>query len=335
MLPGKWPLTLALYIFFPACWRGVFLPRRSCARRARAVRGSPDPARGTTDRSQIRETCGRRFRRGRETCADSPRSQEPGRPAPDHQRRFAAASAALVLLGGGLAAWFSLDTLARTVLEIDYHSQHEHWPEALAAADQLPPGSTTSAATGTSMLALYHTGRLGDEMFRYPQRPGVDLFFTPAEAPGPGDLLPGKPAVPGIGAGESSGKLRLRSPGESAAIMPAIPGQLARSTRSRAGRRRRGCSGTRWPGIRSSAMRRGKCSGVWRRIPSWTTTRGCRACGGTWSERTAGPVENQRRGLLAGAAGEELAESDGVRAAHGALPGDRPSGRGRWPGSRG
>jgi hypothetical protein len=29
------------------------------------------------------------------------------------------------------------------------------------------------------MLALYHTGRLGDEMFRYPQRPGAILYFTP------------------------------------------------------------------------------------------------------------------------------------------------------------
>jgi len=36
------------------------------------------------------------------------------------------------------------------------------------------------------MLALYHTERLGDEMFRYPQRPGVDLFRTPDEAEDPG-----------------------------------------------------------------------------------------------------------------------------------------------------
>jgi hypothetical protein len=31
------------------------------------------------------------------------------------------------------------------------------------------------------MLALSHTGRLGDEMFRYAQKPGVDLFYTPEE----------------------------------------------------------------------------------------------------------------------------------------------------------
>jgi hypothetical protein len=31
------------------------------------------------------------------------------------------------------------------------------------------------------MLALYHTGRLGDEMFHYPQRRDVDWFATPTE----------------------------------------------------------------------------------------------------------------------------------------------------------
>ena len=87
---------------------------------------------------------------------------------------------AVVFLGAGAAAWYSLHTTARTALQIDYHSLHEQWTEVLRAADRMPYGTRTVRSNRNVVLALYHTGRLGDELFRYPQNPGVDLFATPA-----------------------------------------------------------------------------------------------------------------------------------------------------------
>jgi hypothetical protein len=153
MLPGQLPLTLALVAFFPAV---LAASRLGVGRGASPVAGN---------RSH-----------------PSRQSKFPPPIPPHHERRFAAVPVALVLLGGGLAAWFSLDALARTVLEIDDHSQAERWPDVLAAADRLPAGFYDVRCHRNVMLALYHTQRLGDEMFRYPQRPGVDLFSTPGEA---------------------------------------------------------------------------------------------------------------------------------------------------------
>jgi hypothetical protein len=156
VLPGKWPLTLAVYLFFPAMMAGTVLVQTLSARRA-------------TRRSH------RRRAKARITEAKSPRWQLPPLAA-----RWV--PAALVLLGGGTAVWFSLDRLARTVLEVDDHSQAERWADVLAAADRLPTGFYDVRCHRNVMLALVYTGRLGDEMFRHPQRPGVDLFSTPGEA---------------------------------------------------------------------------------------------------------------------------------------------------------
>lgn len=79
----------------------------------------------------------------------------------------------------GTAAWISQDSLTRRVLEIDYDSQRQRWTDVLRSVDRLPAGFYTVRCHRNTMLALYHTGRLGDEMFRYPQQPGVDLYYTP------------------------------------------------------------------------------------------------------------------------------------------------------------
>jgi len=87
---------------------------------------------------------------------------------------------AVVFLGAGATAWYSFDAPARTALQVDYHSVGENWTEVLRAADRMPYGKRTVRSNRNIVLALYHTGRLGDEMFRYPQTPGVDLIATPA-----------------------------------------------------------------------------------------------------------------------------------------------------------
>ncbi len=156
VVPGRWPLTLALYLFFPTVLAGTAVWG---AARARNV--SPAPK--------------RRSRRG-----DSSPSRESRRFLPGRMPARIMATAAF-FSGVAAAIWFSLDSLARTMLEIDYHSQHERWTEVLRSADRLPQGLYSVRCHRNIMLALYHTGRLGDEMFRYPQRPGVDLFHTPQE----------------------------------------------------------------------------------------------------------------------------------------------------------
>ncbi len=94
-------------------------------------------------------------------------------------RRKSVVQTAAVFLAAGAAGWLSLDAWNKAVLLTDYYSQREMWPEVLRAADRMPYGLYNVRSNRNVMLALYHMGRLGDEMFRYPQLPGVDLYTLP------------------------------------------------------------------------------------------------------------------------------------------------------------
>jgi len=82
----------------------------------------------------------------------------------------------MVLVGLGVAGWLSLDTAVRTLLEMDRFARQGEWDQVLAAAERMPPGRTSAGANRNILLALYHTGRLGDAMFRYPQVHGRGPF---------------------------------------------------------------------------------------------------------------------------------------------------------------
>jgi len=88
---------------------------------------------------------------------------------------------AVVFVAIALAVRFSLDSITRTVLETDYYSEHEQWTEVLKSASRMPREVYNVRWHRNTMLALYHTGKLGDQMFRYPQTPGAGLFRTPEE----------------------------------------------------------------------------------------------------------------------------------------------------------
>jgi len=152
--PGRWSSTLALYLFFPTLLAGTVLWGAARARQAAPVRGRRSPKAGSSATGATR-----RF----------PLSRIPLR----------AMAVAAFFLALGAAAWISQDSLTRSVLEIDYDSQHERWTDVLRSVDRLPAGFYTVRCHRNTMLALYHTGRLGDDMFRYPQRPGVELYYTP------------------------------------------------------------------------------------------------------------------------------------------------------------
>lgn len=142
--------TLALYLFFPTVLAGSVLWGNSGV-------GDATPGAKATPSAALK-----RISRSR--------------PLPT-----AITAMAVVFCGIGVAAWFSLDSRTRAVLETDYYAQQEQWREVLRSAERLPEGIYNLRCTRNIMQALFHTGRLADEMFRYPQRRGVNLFFPPAE----------------------------------------------------------------------------------------------------------------------------------------------------------
>ena len=80
----------------------------------------------------------------------------------------------ILLAVGAAVAFGALDRNLKTRFAMDYYAYHEMWPEIIATG-------TTQAEDRFVMhavdRALYHTGQLGNEMFRWPQRPEY-LFPT-------------------------------------------------------------------------------------------------------------------------------------------------------------
>ncbi len=180
VLPVRQPLAIAWTAFFPALLATAVLAQAVLNRRQSRVAGNRRDAKRGSERS--------RGKAGRGAHPEASRRAAWMRRLTDRafsrasRRAIPVASAGLVLLGAAAVGWLSLDTLARTILEIDFHSQREHWEETLASAAKLPPGTYNVRCNRNIALALYHTGRLGDELFGYPQRPGIDLFNTPGRA---------------------------------------------------------------------------------------------------------------------------------------------------------
>jgi hypothetical protein len=86
--------------------------------------------------------------------------------------------AAMILpfvLGAG-AAYFSYNDEIRTLLELDYYTSQRTWSEVLRAGEKYPKNKWVNHAVNR---ALYHTGRLSDDMFAYPQNP--DALFLSGE----------------------------------------------------------------------------------------------------------------------------------------------------------
>jgi len=77
----------------------------------------------------------------------------------------------------GSAVFFSYDKKVRALFKVDYYTCHEMWPEVLLAASSF---SNDYYIVHTVNRALYHTGRLGCDMFCYPQHPDA-MFLTAQE----------------------------------------------------------------------------------------------------------------------------------------------------------
>jgi hypothetical protein len=83
----------------------------------------------------------------------------------------------LLLSITGSAIYLSRNDNLRTQLKVDYFAYYKMWPELLESAHSNPTNPFVAHAVNR---ALYHTGRLGDEMFFWPQDPN-NLFLTGPE----------------------------------------------------------------------------------------------------------------------------------------------------------
>lgn len=151
---SDWLPVLVLYLYFPAVLAGFTWYG---ATRARNMRRSKSRASAQTRPSWLA--------RGMQLL----RNEESSR----GMRTVA------VFLMVGVIAWFLFDAPGKIVLQTDYFCRHERWAEALEAAARMPSHPYNANFNRSVMLALYHTDRLGEEMFRYPQSTGIDLYAHP------------------------------------------------------------------------------------------------------------------------------------------------------------
>ncbi len=108
------------------------------------------------------------------------RNKPPNRPAKilswfRHSPKLRWAVESLLLLTiAGSAVFISRDENLKTRFKVDYYAYHKMWPELLKSARSNP---TNPFIAHTVNRALYHTGRLGYDMFSWPQHPDY-LFLS-------------------------------------------------------------------------------------------------------------------------------------------------------------
>jgi tetratricopeptide (TPR) repeat protein len=83
------------------------------------------------------------------------------------------AATLLVLAAWAAWAWTSLDAMSRDTLRIDCLAAQKDWQGILREARRLPLAHVTPVVIHDVDLALFHTGRLPQEMFAYPQMRGM------------------------------------------------------------------------------------------------------------------------------------------------------------------
>jgi hypothetical protein len=94
-------------------------------------------------------------------------------------RRIAGYAAPFVF--GALVVVLFRNPHIKAEMKIDYYAYHRMWPEVLEAARD-PLLRKHAGAVHTANRALYHTGRLGYDMFSYSQHPHL-LFLTDRRFP--------------------------------------------------------------------------------------------------------------------------------------------------------
>jgi hypothetical protein len=86
----------------------------------------------------------------------------------------------LAIFAGVLVACFCHNTGAKTMIAADYYASNKMWHQVLEASARYPGNKFVNHSANR---ALYHTGRLAQEMFTYGQQPGA--LMLPAETGNP------------------------------------------------------------------------------------------------------------------------------------------------------
>ena len=122
-------------------------------------------------------------RRGRKPGVRSRReSRKKGRHTPVRQKRRSLAilrkpvlsAVPIVLMALGLH--FSYDELRKPYVLSNYYWRQKQWDKVIELARDLPKGRNNIYVNHDIIRALYHTGRLGYDMFRFPQNPQAILL---------------------------------------------------------------------------------------------------------------------------------------------------------------
>jgi hypothetical protein len=123
--------------------------------------------------------------RGRARAASAP-------PVPVGARGWSSSLAgafasAVLLVAAGCLVWFTFDRQRNAYLELGRYASLKEWPALLRRARDIPRDRYDALIGYDVNRALYHSGRLLDEMFSYPQRPSALLAAPLAvlESPGP------------------------------------------------------------------------------------------------------------------------------------------------------
>ena len=103
------------------------------------------------------------------------------RRAPGETLPRALTAAALFLVASVFMVWLTFDDDVKRQLQVDYFAEHDQWERVLERARGLPPRLYDVYVMHDVNLALYHTGRLLDDMFSYPQGGVPGLQLTVAE----------------------------------------------------------------------------------------------------------------------------------------------------------
>lgn len=103
-----------------------------------------------------------------------------GGPALALLRRTASPAVPVLVMALGLYA--SYDELAKPYMLSNYYSRQKHWDRVLQLGQGLPLGRNNIYVNHDIVRALYHTGRLPYDMFRFPQNPQA-LLLTHEEHP--------------------------------------------------------------------------------------------------------------------------------------------------------
>ncbi len=78
---------------------------------------------------------------------------------------------ATLIVIAATAVWFAKTPVTKTLRRIDYFCQNKMWQQLLDETDQLPEKQYSVFVCHDVYRALYHSGRLLDELFSYPPHP--------------------------------------------------------------------------------------------------------------------------------------------------------------------